>query len=338
MSFASQLDSYLSVRRSLGFDLRTEERILRRFVRFADQACAAHVDTALFLRWDASLPDVSGGTRSTRLRVVRPFAQWLSGIDPANEVPPRGLLPGRVGRARPYIYTEAEIGAIIAAARALPSIYGLRGLTCSTLFAVLAVTGLRISEALALDRDDLDVDGGVLRVRRGKLGKERLLPLDRSVVSRIVDYVAERDRLIGHRATPLFVTDKGTRLTDCSARYNFARTCQEIGLRPPQKYLRHGRGPRIHDLRHTFAVRTMINWYLAGKDADSDDAAHLFRSEAAHHSEMMPPGGEPDRGWVLSPCLRVGQAATAVVGRRRDSPLISRRCALWTRRSRMASA
>ncbi len=266
MSLMPQLDRYLRVRRSLGFDLRTDERILRRFVRFADRERATHIGTALFLRWDASLPEVSSGTRATRLGKVRLFAQWLSGIDPAHEVPPRGLLPGRLKRARPYIYSEAEIGAIIAAAKTLPSVHGLRGLTCSVLFALLAVTGLRIGEALALDRDDLDVENGVLRVRRGKLGKERMLPLDPSTVTQLVCYLAERDRLIGHAATPLFVTDKGTRLTDCSARYNFAHVCQEIGLREPQRYLRHGRGPRIHDLRHTFAVRTMLGWYRAGKD------------------------------------------------------------------------
>jgi integrase len=133
-------------------------------------------------------------------------------------------------RSRPHIYTDAEIGSIIAAAKALPSIYGLRGLTCSTLFGLIAVTGLRISEALALDRDDLDADHDVLRVRQGKLGKERLLPLDPSVVAQMIDYLAERDRLIGHPAKPLFVTDKTTRLTDCSARYNFARACQQMGF------------------------------------------------------------------------------------------------------------
>lgn len=266
MSLAPQLDHYLSVRRSLGFELRTDERILRRFIRFAEEERATLVDTGLFLRWDASLPDVSGSTRATRLRIVRLFAQWLSAIDPAHEVPPRGLLPGRLSRARPYIYSEAEISAIIAAAKALPSIYGLRGLTCSTLFALLAVTGLRIGEALSLDRDDLDIASGVLRVQRGKLGKERLLPLAPSAVTQLVAYLAERDRLIGQAAKPVFVTDKGTRLTDCSARYNFARACQEIGLRAPQRYCRHGRGPRIHDLRHTFAVKTMIDWYRAGKD------------------------------------------------------------------------
>jgi integrase len=134
------------------------------------------------------------------------------------------------------------------------------------LFGLIAVTGLRISEALALDRDDLDTDNGVLRVRQGKLGKERLLPLDPSVVTQLIDYLAERDRLIGHPAKPLFVTDKAIRLTDCVARYNFAQACQQIGLRTPQPYCKHGRGPRIHDLRHSFAVKTMIGWYRTGKD------------------------------------------------------------------------
>lgn len=266
MNIAPQLDCYLSVRRSLGYDLRTDERILRRFARFADQEGAAHIDTALFLRWDASLAHVGTSTRSARLGKVRLFAQWLNGIDPAHEVPPRGLLPDRSGRPRPHIYSESEIASIIAAAKALPSIYGLRGLTCATLFGLIAVTGLRISEALALDDDDFDAENGVLRVRRGKLGKERLLPLDPTVVTQLVAYAVERNRLLGRAAATFFVTGAGTRLTDCTARYNFARASQQIGLRADQPYCRHGRGPRIHDLRHTFAVRTMINWYRTGKD------------------------------------------------------------------------
>jgi integrase len=266
MSIASQLDRYLSVRRSLGYDLRTDERILRRFARFADDEGALHIDTALVLRWDAGLPDVGISTRSARFGKVRLFVQWLSGIDPAHDVPPRGLLPDRYVRQRPHIYSDAEIADIIIAAKALPSIYGLRALTCSTLFGLIAVTGLRISEALALDDDNLDTGQAVLHVRRGKLGKERLLPLDSSVVARLAAYVAERDRLLGNGAAALFVTEQGARLTDCCARYNFAQTCQRIGLRSHQLYGRHGRGPRIHDLRHSFAVRTMIGWYRTGKD------------------------------------------------------------------------
>jgi integrase len=266
MSLTSQLDRYLNVRRSLGYDLGTSERILRRFTRFADHEGTVHIGTSLFLRWHATLAEACTSTRAARLSVVRMFAQWLSSFDVAHEVPPRGLLPGSVQRSRPHIYNEAEIGAIITAARALPSIYGLRGLTYATLFGLIAVTGLRISEALALEHDDFDAIQGVLRVRQGKLGKERLLPLHPSVVAQLIDYLAERDRLIGHPAEPLFVTDKATRLTDCAARYNFARACQQIGLRTHQPYCKHGRGPRIHDLRHSFAVRTMIDWYRTGKD------------------------------------------------------------------------
>lgn len=266
MSLTLQLDRYLRVRRSLGFDLSTAERMLRRFARFADQEGASYMNTKLFLRWEANQPVACAWTRSGRLTIVRQFAQWLSGIDPAHEVPPRGLLPSRIMRPRPYIYSEAELASILTAANELPSIYGLRGLTCYTLFGLIAVTGLRISEALAFTPDDLDVDTGVLRVRRGKLGKERLLPLDPTVVVQLVNYAAERDRLLGRTPEAFFVTCKGTRLTDCSARYSFAQVCQQIGLRTHQHYFRHGRGPRIHDLRHTFAVRTMIDWYRTGKD------------------------------------------------------------------------
>jgi integrase/recombinase XerD len=266
MSLAHELDRYLSVRRSLGADLRTDERILRRFVSFAHHEGDAHISTGLVLRWHATLSDAGSSTRAARVRTVRLFAQWLSGLDPDHEVPPRGLLPDRYRRVRPYIYSEAEITAIVEHARALPSIYGMRGLTCSTLFGLIAATGLRISEALRLDPGDLDAERGVLCVRYGKLGKERLLPLDPSVVTRLEAYGVERDRLLGRASNAMFVTCEGARLGDCGARYNFAQVCQQIGLRTPQLYQRHGRGPRIHDLRHTFAARTMIDWYRSGKD------------------------------------------------------------------------
>lgn len=266
MSFLPELDRYLTVRRSLGADLRTDERILRRFITFADRKGAMCVNTDLILHWLKSLPAANPGTRATRFNVVRIFAEWLHGIDAKHEAPPRGLVPGRFRRASPYIYSVSEIAAIIEHARTLPSVYGMRGLTCSTLFGLIAVTGLRITEAVSLDPTDIDIDHGVLRVRRGKLGKERLLPLDPSVVQRLESYGTERDRLLGRRPEAFFVTCEGRRLGDCGARYNFAHVCQQIGLRQPQLYLRHGRGPRIHDLRHTFAVRTLLNWYRSGKD------------------------------------------------------------------------
>ncbi|MFQ6186306.1 tyrosine-type recombinase/integrase [Sinorhizobium meliloti] len=266
MSLLAEQDRYLSIRRRLGADLSTDERILRRFAAFVDNDGAEYIDTRLIMRWLESLPSASAGTRGARFRVARQFAAWLHGTDPRHEVPPQGLVPGHVQRVHPHIYSDAEIIAIIEHARSLPSVYGMRGLTCSTLFGLIAVTGLRINEALRLDQTDLDIETGVLRVRFGKLGKERLLPLDPTVAQKLKSYGRERDRLLGRRSEALFVACKGHRLGDCGARYNFALVCQQIGLRPRQDYKRHGRGPRIHDLRHTFAVRTMLNWYRSGHD------------------------------------------------------------------------
>ena len=182
-------------------------------------------------------------------------------------MPPQGLLPGGTRRPRPHIYGGDEVARIVAAAAELPSTYGLRGLTHSTLFGLIAATGLRVSEALALDSGDVDIEAGVLTVRRGKLGKARLVPLHASVTGRLRAYAAERDRLLGRTAQPFFVAERGERVTDCTARYNFALVCQGLGLRPPQRYGRHGRGPRIHDLRHTFAARVIVGWYRNGQDA-----------------------------------------------------------------------
>jgi len=266
MSLLAEQQRYLSIRRRLGADLSTEERILRRFTNFADKDGAEYVDTRLIMRWLESLPAASPGTRGARFRAARQFALWLHGMDSRHEVPPQGLVPAHVQRVHPHIYSDAEILAIVEHAKTLPSVYGMRGLTCSTLFGLIAVTGLRINEALSLDQGDLDIETGVLRVRFGKLGKERLLPLDRTVVRQLERYGRERDRLLGLRSEAMFVTCDGHRLGDCGARYNFALVCQQIGLRQRQSQKRHGRGPRIHDLRHTFAVRTMLNWYRSGHD------------------------------------------------------------------------
>jgi len=266
MTLRHELDRYLIVRRSLGYTLGTAERILRRFIEFAEAEGATYVTTDLFLRWQEAFGEAGRQTWAARFGMVRLFAQWLHGLDPAHEVPPRGLVPSRQRRTRPYIYSEAEIAAIVEEAARLPSIYGMRGLTCSTLFGLIAATGLRISEALGLDTGDVDFGEGVVRIRCGKLGKERLLPLSGSVVERLRAYASERDRLLDLTPEPFFVGCGGDRFGDCSARYNFALICQRIGLRHPQQYGRHGRGPRIHDLRHSFAARTIIGWYRSGKD------------------------------------------------------------------------
>lgn len=256
-TLAQELDRYLTIRRSLGYDLSTAARVLRRFVTFAHGRKARHITTDLFLAWQAEFGEANQQTWSARLGMVRQFALWLSGINPRNEVPPKALIPGRYRRTRPYIYSEQEIVRIVKEAARLPSPNGIRALTFATLFGLIAVTGLRVSEAIALDNSDVDLENGVLTVRCGKSGKARIVPISETTAERLIAYAAERDRLLGRTPKPFFVSDTGNRPDDCSARYNFATVCQRIGLRAPQKFNKHGRGPRIHDLRHTFAVRSL---------------------------------------------------------------------------------
>jgi len=265
-SLSKELDRYLTIRRSLGYSLGTSERILRRFIAFAEGEKAQYIGTALFLRWQEAFGHANRQTWAGRLRIIRLFAQWLHSIDQKHEVPSQALIPDRYRRSRPYIYSDEEIRRIIETAAELPSLNGIRALTCSTLFGLIAVTGLRVSEAISLDVADVDLESGLLTLRCGKLGKARLVPISDSTTVQLVAFSKERDRLLGAPSEPFFVSDRGERLTDCGARYNFAAVCQTIGLRRAEKFKRHGRGPRIHDLRHTFAVRTLVNWYRAGKD------------------------------------------------------------------------
>ena len=248
-TLSQELDRYLSIRRSLGFKLFPEERILRKFISFAEKENAEHISTALFLQWQGAFGKANKQTWAHRLGVVRLFAQWLHSMDAKHEVPPQSLIPSRVRRSHPYIYSEDDIRRIVEVAAELPSINGIRALTCSTLFGLIAVTGLRVSEALSLDAADLDLENGVITLQQGKLGKARLLPVSDCTRTRLADYAKERDRLLSAPSKAFFVADRGQRLTDCGARYNFAAVCQMIGLRAPQMFHRHGRGPRIHDLR-----------------------------------------------------------------------------------------
>ena len=269
-SLTLRLAHYLAVRRSLGYDLSFSERVLRRFTTFADDEGADHVTINLFLRWKERFGLANNNTWATRLGMVRVFATWLQGIDPRTEVPPAGLISGKLRRSRPYIYTDDQVAAIVTEAGRLRSAYGLRGWTCSTLFGLIAATGLRVSEAIGLDEQDIDLEEAVLTVRRGKNGKSRFVPMSASAVDRLGAYRAERNRILGASPSAFFLFESGQRPTDCSARYNFAQVCQKIDLRDRQMFNKHGRGPRIHDLRHTFAVRTIMDWYRQGLDPDRE--------------------------------------------------------------------
>lgn len=203
--------------------------------------------------------------------MVRRFALWWRTIDPRTEVPPPGLLPHHYRRTSPYLYTDGELSSILTAARALVSVHGLRGRTYATLFGLLAATGMRLSEGIHLDVADVNGLTGLLTIRRTKFGKSRWVPVHASTTQALTAYAKARDHLLPQRRTPaFFVSERGTRLTDDNTRHTFALVCQRIGVRTPTPGRRHGRGPRLHDLRQRFAASTLIAWYRAGRDVERD--------------------------------------------------------------------
>ena len=265
------MERYLALRRSLGFQLNEVGANLRNFVSFAEDQDTSHITVELILRWVKERGRARPSTQAERVARVRRFALWLSAFDPLTEVPPENLLPAKYHRQPPYIYTDEEVERIIDASAELPSPHGLRGPTYSTFFGLIAVTGMRMSETVALDRQDVDLDQGVLTIRRAKFGKMRIVPVHSSTRAAMREYSDRRDRLHPKPVSPgFFLSDHGPRITNWSAAYNFAMVSQQIGLRPATCGHRHGRGPRVHDLRHRFAVRTLIHWYRAGLDVERE--------------------------------------------------------------------
>jgi integrase len=262
------LSEYLAARRVLGTQLMWPESSLRKFVDFVEAEGAEYLTTELAMRWTFQSVGVQRATHARRLAIVRAFAVWLQAKDARTQVPPQGLLPARHRRPVPHIYSHDEIVALMAAASQLRSTSGLRGATFKTLIGLLAATGLRPGEALKLDVGDVDLESGILAVRESKFRKSRLVPLEQSACSALVAYATFRDAVRPCRETPAFlVTDRGARLEGGVARLTFASLCQTVGLRPRRHRLA-GRGPRLQDIRHTFATRRLVEWYRAGLDVD----------------------------------------------------------------------
>ena len=264
------MQSYLKIRRNLGYDLSTSERVLKQFVSFMETKKEIHITSDLFLQWKQVFGKASQSTWACRLGMVRLFASWLHSMDLHHEIPPQYLIPIHYRRKQPYIYTDGEIRCIIEAAGLLPSRNGFRAITYPAFFGLVSVTGLRISEAISLNNGDIDLQNGIITLYYGKNGKSRILPVTECTKNYLKEYSRKRDRLLGNIPEPFFVSDKGIRLTDCAVRYNFAVVCKMIGLRAKQRFHKHGVGPRIHDMRHTFAVKVMMNWYKEGKNIDQE--------------------------------------------------------------------
>ena len=289
------LQEYLSMRRRLGFALRGPGSTLRRFVEFMDERGALFITTELALEW-AQLPaGAQLATWSARLGMVRQFARHRKVADPRTEIPPDGLLPYRYRRQRPYIYSDTEISALLRAAGRLTSATGMRALTHQTLFGLIAATGLRVGEAVGLDDSDVDFKESLLHIRRTKFGKSRLVPIHTSACRALRKYANRRDRILKGLGRPaFFVSDRGTRVTQCAARYNFAKISRQVGLREPVPGHGHGRGPRLHDMRHRFAACTLLDWYRRGLDVErrlpflSTYLGHVHVNETYWYLEAVP--------------------------------------------------
>jgi integrase len=298
----SALEKYLSMRKGLGYKYEHQTRRLADFVAFMEKRKVRIITTKLALEW-ATLPADRHASWALRLSDVRGFARHVANLDPRTEVPPVGMLPGWK-RAKPYVYSDAEIDALLTAALALPPEHGLRRWTYHTLFGLIAVTGMRISEAMGLERDDVDLDAGVLTVRLTKFGKSRLVPLHPTTCTALRNYAARRDAHLGQRCgSTFFVAEQGGRLLHQYVHRVFWQLSREIGLRRPADRT----GPRVHDFRHRFAIRTLLDWYREGKDVEQQ--LPVLSTYLGHACVR-------DTYWYLSACPELMEEAARRLDRR----------------------
>jgi integrase/recombinase XerD len=259
---AGHLRDYLSMRRALGFKLELEGYVLPQFVAFVDQAGTATLTVEHAVSWVGLTRDLTPTSLSHRLGAVRGFAKYLQAIDPATEVPPADVFGPRQRRPAPYLWSDDEIRRLLEAAGTLRP--PPRAATHQAFFGLLAVSGMRLGEALGLEDDDVDLGDGVLTIREAKFGRSRLVPLHESAVAALRSYAACSDGLCPKRGSnAFFVAADGTALAAANVRYAFNRITTAIGMRTSSVH------PRIHDLRHTFAVRTLIGWYRSGVDVSA---------------------------------------------------------------------
>ncbi len=266
LTMRDAVEEYLSVRRKLGFALAIEGQELGRFARFAEKAGQTEpITTELAVQW-ATLP--SGASRlyhARRLDVVRRLARYRAVFEPLTEIPPEGLLGPSYRRREPHIYSDDEIAELLEMTTRLGPLGGLRPHTYSTLFGLLACTGLRISEALALTRPHVDLDAGIVAVAEGKFRRSRLVPVHPTTLQALRAYSGLRDQYHHNpRSAAFFLTEFGTSLKYPKVLKTFSELRRQLGWTAG----RGARPPRIHDLRHTLVVRRLLSWYQEGSDID----------------------------------------------------------------------
>ena len=266
-TMASLVETYLAERRSLGFDLGISGQVLMNFARFADTTeHRGPITESLALAWAHSTPSERAITWARRIEVIRPFAKYLKQFYPDTIVPRRDLCGRAHRRLAPHIYTEQELDELLTASAAMLPVGSIRPLTYETLFGLIAATGLRISEAINLSRDDVNLADGTLIVRETKFHKSRLIPLHPTVTLAMKRYAARRALVIA--AAPcysFFVNLDGRKLHARTVHWAFGRLREQLG------WIARGDHalPRIHDLRHTFVCRRILKWHQEGVNVDN---------------------------------------------------------------------
>jgi integrase/recombinase XerD len=262
-SLARAVDDYLALRRSLGFKLREYGDCLHEFVSFLAKNGAAHVTNKLAVEYATQRQNEKPVSWTRRLIIICGFARYRIGADPRTQIPPIGLMRFRSQRARPYLYSKDEIRRLLKAALKIESPHKLQRHTYYCLFGLLAVSGLRLGEAINLQLQDVDWSEGVLTIRGAKFGKTRLVPLHPSTLAVLRNYADLRDKTFTGRILPSFlVTSHGTKLEKTNLSRIFRELSRQIGIRKPG--VRHG--PRLHDFRHRFAIETLLRWYRSGEE------------------------------------------------------------------------
>ncbi len=262
-ALAEAAADYLALRRRLGHDMADVARLLPRFVDYLEQTGATTVTIAAAVAWSTE-PDVDPASTvwPRRMTAVRGFARHMAGIDPATEIPPVGLVPMRQRWTQPFLFSTGDVQRLLAATSLIR--WRLPAATHYTLIGLLAVTGMRVGEALKLDDADIDWVEGVLSVRESKFGKSRLVPLSPTTLDALRSYMAIRDGLVVRCVPALFVSVRGNRTIYACVQETFRRLCRTAGVGTDAP-----RRPRLHDLRHSFAVNTLIGWHRAGENVDA---------------------------------------------------------------------
>ena len=250
---------YLRFRRALGVQLAAPGRLLADYVAYLDTHDQHTLTVQTAVDWASAPPGATPAQIGVRLSVARGFARYLAAFDPATQIPPARLLHAPTRRRTPFVFTDDQVAALMAAATRLSP--PLRAASMHTLIGLMAATGLRTSEARALDRDDVDLAAATLVVRCSKFGKTRQIPLHPSTATALADYLTRRDQLLPHPRDPsLLITSTGRRLHDLADTFRPLLATAGITAAPGR------RPPRLHDLRHTFAVATLRDWHTAGLD------------------------------------------------------------------------